>query len=117
MNVISLTSNHVSVPSGKKVLKREEYQSFYQSSKIVKAAEIQAKQIEKKAKVAFKEEKKRGFEEGIMESKVEQSEQMLKMVDRTINYLSEVENTMADILMSAVKKSLTDSTTKIWLWV
>ena len=40
----------------------------------------------------------------MVESRIQQSEQMLKMVDRTINYLAEVENTMADILMSAMKK-------------
>lgn len=104
MNIISINSNHVGIPSGKKVLSRSEYQTFYKGSQIVKAAENQAAKIEKEAKKAFKAEKQRGFDEGMMESRIEQSEQMLKMVDRTINYLAEVENTMADILMSAVKK-------------
>ena len=104
MNIITINSNHVSVPAGKKVLSRAEYQNFYKGSRIIKAAEKQAIQIEQEAKVAFREEKQRGFDEGMMESRIEQSEQMLKMVDRTINYLSEVENTMAEILISAVKK-------------
>ena len=37
---------------------------------------------------AFEQEKQRGYQDGLMQSRLEQSEQMLKMVDQSINYLA-----------------------------
>ncbi|MBE8215842.1 MAG: HrpE/YscL family type III secretion apparatus protein [Endozoicomonadaceae bacterium] len=104
MNTITITHHHIAIPKHQKVLKANQYQTVYNSLEIIEAAKEHAVEIEKAAQDMFEAEKKRGFEEGLMESKIEQAEQMLKMVDRTINYLSEIEGTMADILMSAIKK-------------
>ena len=108
MNIITLTDSHLHFSSGKKVLTHAEYQHFHKSNRVIHVAKKRAGEIVEEARVNFEKEKQRGFDEGMMESKIEQSEQMLKMVDRTINYLSEVEDTMANILMSAVKKIIED---------
>ena len=71
---------------------------------IIETAEKKAQQIIEASKTAYEQEKQRGYEDGIAESKVDQADQMLKVVSRTINYLSEVEKALADILMSGVKK-------------
>ena len=102
--MITITNHHIAVSRNQKVLKASQYQTMHAGLEIIEAAKLHAQEIEQAAQAMFESEKERGFNEGMMESKIEQSEQMLKMVDRTINYLSEIENTMADILMSAVKK-------------
>ncbi|MCY4177058.1 MAG: HrpE/YscL family type III secretion apparatus protein [Endozoicomonadaceae bacterium] len=104
MTIITLTTHQLNLPPGKKVLTRREYQQVVKAGQIIAKAKERAQQIEQEAKEHFEAEKKRGFDEGMLESQIEQSEQMLKVVERTINYLTDVEDTMADILLSAVKK-------------
>ncbi len=87
-----------------KVLSSEDYLVALEVSEIVAGAKEQAESIIEQAKEAFEEEKRRGYEEGLAQSKCEQSEQMINMVGRSINYLSEIENKLADTLMSAVRK-------------
>lgn len=87
-----------------KVLKADDYVVYLEAQEIVKAAQQQAAGIAEEARLAFEQEKKRGYQEGLAESKAEQTDHMLKVVSRTINYLSDIENTLANILLSGVKK-------------
>lgn len=87
-----------------KVLKASDYLLYLEGKGIIEKAEEKAAQIIDAAKVVYEQEKHRGHEDGLAESKVDQADQMLKVVSRTINYLSEVEKSLADILMSGVKK-------------
>lgn len=87
-----------------RVLKADDYVVYLEAQEIIKAAQQQATEIVEEAHKAYEHEKKRGYQDGIAESKAEQTEHMLKVVSRTINYLSDIEDTLANILMSGVKK-------------
>ncbi|MBO9480120.1 MULTISPECIES: HrpE/YscL family type III secretion apparatus protein [Gammaproteobacteria] len=87
-----------------KVLKADDYVVYLEAQEIIKAAREQAAGITEEARQAYEQEKKRGYQEGLAESKAEQTDHMLKVVSRTINYLSDIENTLANILLSGVKK-------------
>lgn len=101
---VILTANQLNVDPSCRVMKAKDYATFLEAEQIINAAKEQAQQIAEQAKEAYDQEKQRGYEDGLDESKVDQAEQMLKVVGRTINYLSDVEQTMADILLSGVKK-------------
>ncbi|WP_079253841.1 HrpE/YscL family type III secretion apparatus protein [Endozoicomonas arenosclerae] len=101
---VSLTSGQLIIDPSAKVLKSKDYASYLESDEIIKKAREHAREILDQSRQAYENEKQRGYEDGIAESKVDQAEQMLKVVSRTINYLSEVEKALADILMSGVKK-------------
>ena len=105
---IAITSHDLQVPKGRKAIPANEYLHYEKANQIISEARRRAEQIIADAEKVYESEKSRGFDEGLMESRVEQSEQMLKMVGRSINYLAEVEHTMAEILMSAVKKIIDD---------
>lgn len=104
ISIIGIIHNDIQLPQGTKVLKAAEYQTISQIASMVDIARERSDSIIERAKKTFEIEKERGFEEGILKSKIDQSEQMLKMVGRSINYLAEVEGDMADLLMNAVKK-------------
>ncbi|MFK0571414.1 HrpE/YscL family type III secretion apparatus protein [Endozoicomonas sp.] len=87
-----------------RVLKADDYVVYLEAQEIIKAAQQQAEGIVEEARKAYEHEKKRGYQDGIAESKAEQTEHMLKVVSRTINYLSDIEDTLANILLSGVKK-------------
>ncbi|WP_257279837.1 MULTISPECIES: HrpE/YscL family type III secretion apparatus protein [unclassified Endozoicomonas] len=101
---VRLTSGQLTIDPSAKVLKTQDYADYLESKDIIKKARDHAREILEQSRQAYEKEKQRGFEEGLAESKVDQAEQMLKVVSRTINYLSEVEKALADILMSGIKK-------------
>ena len=101
---VILTANQLNVDPSCRVMKAENYATFLEAEQIINTAKEQARQIVEQAKEAYEQEKQRGYQDGLDESKVDQADQMLKVVSRTINYLSDVEQTMADILLSGVKK-------------
>ena len=101
---VILTANQLSIDPSCRVMKADDYATFLEAEQIINAAREQARQIAEQAKEAYEQEKQRGYQDGLDESKVDQADQMLKVVSRTINYLSDVEQTLADILLSGVKK-------------
>ncbi|CAM3537592.1 HrpE/YscL family type III secretion apparatus protein [Parendozoicomonas haliclonae] len=108
LNIITITKQDFHLQPGQKVIKAADYSVIEKSTSLIDKAREQAEQIIVEAKAAFEQEKERGYQEGLMQSRMEQSEQMLKMVDRSINYLSDVEASLADILMTAVRKIIED---------
>ena len=105
---IVLTNNNIYVDPSCQVLKAKDYELWLDAQKIIEQAMHQAEVIADDAQEAYQREKERGYQEGLDESKAEQAEQMLKVVSRTINYLSGVEKAMSDILLSGVKKIIGD---------
>ncbi|MCK5893916.1 MAG: HrpE/YscL family type III secretion apparatus protein [Endozoicomonadaceae bacterium] len=104
IRVVGISRGDIQLPKGTKVLKAAEYKIISKLSSILDIACERSDAIIEQAKQTYEREKQRGFDEGVLQSKMDQSEQMLKMVGRSINYLAEVEGDMADILMNAVKK-------------
>ena len=101
---VVLTANQLHIDPSCRVLKAEDYVTYLEAEQVINSAKEQAQQIVEQAKAAYEQEKQRGYQDGLDESKVDQADQMLKVVSRTINYLSDVEQTMAEILLSGVKK-------------
>ena len=87
-----------------RILKAEDYVVYLEAREVISAAQQEAEDIIAKARKTYEEEKRRGYQEGLAEIKGEQADHILKVVSRTINYLSEIEDTLANILIGGVKK-------------
>ncbi|WP_263082203.1 HrpE/YscL family type III secretion apparatus protein [Endozoicomonas sp. Mp262] len=105
---VILTTDTFYVDPSCKVLKADQHALFLEAEEIIAKAREKARGIVEQAEVDYGRERERGYQEGLEESKAEQAEQMLKVVSRTINYLSNIEKAMADILLSGVKKIIGD---------
>lgn len=101
---VVLTNGLLHIDPAAKVLKASDYAVYLEACDIIKAAEQRASDIVKASREVYEQQKQRGHADGLAESKMDQADQMLKVVSRTINYLSEVEKALADILLSGVKK-------------
>ena len=101
---VVLIDGLIQIDPATKVLKASDYQRYLEATKIIEAAEEKAGKIVDASKKAYEKERQRGYDDGVAESKIDQADQMLKVVSRTIDYLADVEKTLADILMSGVKK-------------
>lgn len=101
---VILNTRQLNIDPSCNVLKAEDYALYLEAQDIIQQAQQQAAGIAEEAKTAYQQEKARGYQDGVDESKVDQADQMLKVVSRTITYLSEIEQSLADILLSGVKK-------------
>jgi type III secretion protein L len=90
----------------RKIVRAEELRILRDAEAAVAAATAQAEAIIDQAKEAFEAEKARGYAEGKEEARLEEAEQMIENVSRTIDYFSRVEGRMVDLVMQAVQKIL-----------
>jgi type III secretion protein L len=93
---------------GTVVVRADELAALRHAEEIVADAQAQADAIVAGAQAAFEAERVRGFEEGQEEARLEQAEQMIVNVSRTVDYFSKVEGRVVDLVMQAVQKIVSD---------
>ncbi len=91
-----------------KVIKAEDFWAFAQAKQALSEAKIEEDRIISSACLAYEEEKKRGYREGLEMAKLEQSANMIAIVSQTVDYFSKVEVQMVDLVMEAVQKIVMD---------
>ena len=89
--------------SDRRLVKASEVATVQTAAEIVAAAEAEARQIREEAKKAFEEEKRRGYEKGLQDGKLEIAMQKLEQVDQSVAFMESVEEKMADIVMKALR--------------
>ena len=91
-----------------KVVRAHELVALRTAEQAVIDACAQADTIREDAKQAYEDERQRGYLEGQEAARLEQVEQMIENVSRTIDYFSRVESRMVDLVMQAVQKIIDD---------
>ena len=89
--------------SDRRVVKATDVATIHSADEIIAAAEADAARIREEAKTAFEAEKKRGYEDGLQEGKMEIAMMKLDQVDQSVAFMEGVEQKMADIVMKALK--------------
>lgn len=89
--------------SDRRVVKATDVATAASAAGIIAAAEDEARQIREDAKLAFEMEKKRGYEKGLADGKMEIAMQKLDQVDQSVAFMENVEKKMADVVMKALK--------------
>ena len=89
--------------SDRRLVKASEVATVKSATDIIAAAESEAARIREDAKAAFEAEKKRGYEKGLQDGKLEIAMQKLEQVDQSVAFMESVEGKMADIVMKALK--------------
>ena len=92
----------------RRLVKASEVATVRTADEIIAAAEADAARIREEAKVAFEEEKKRGYEKGLADGKMEIAMQKLDLVDSSVKFMESVEGKMADIVMKALKSCVVE---------
>lgn len=91
------------IPQGK-IVRAKENKALLDAKQLIKAAKKQAAAIIEKAKEEREVELKRGYEQGLEEARLQSAENMIENVSHTIDYLSNVEQQMVDLVMESVRK-------------
>ena len=93
---------------GSRVVKRADIGALAEAEALLADARAQADAILAGAEAAFEAERRRGWEEGLAEVRMEEAEKMIETVGRTVDYFSKVETDMVDLVMNAVRRIMDD---------
>ena len=94
--------------SDRRVVKAADVATVRSAAEIVAAAEARAAQIREDAKVAYEEERKKGYDKGIADGKTEIAMQKLDLVDSSVAFMENVEEKMSEIVMKALKSCVAE---------
>ncbi len=94
--------------SDRRLVKAAESATVRSAEEIIAAAEAEAARIREEAKTAFEEEKKRGYEKGLADGKMEIAMQKLDLVDSSVKFMESVEEKMADIVLKALRSCVVE---------
>ena len=96
------------VVSDRRLVKATDVATVRTAEDIIAAAEAEAARIREEAKAAFEAEKKRGYETGLQNGKMEIAMQKLDLVDQSVSFMENVESKMADVVLKALKSFVTE---------
>ena len=94
--------------SDRRLVKASDVATAVSAEAIIAAAESEAARIREEAKAAYEEEKKRGYDKGLQDGKLEIAMQKLDQVNQSVAFMESVEGKMADIVMKALKSCVVE---------
>jgi len=96
------------VVSDRRLVKSFDVATVRTAEEIIASAEAEAGRIREEAKAAFEAEKKRGYETGLQNGKMEIAMQKIDLVDQSVAFMESVEGKMADVVLKALKSFVTE---------
>ncbi len=106
--MLLIDKENFKLSSDRRLVKAAEIATVRTADEIIAAAEADAARIREEAKAAFEEEKRRGYEKGLADGKMEIAMMKLDQVDSSVKFMESVEGKMADIVMKALKSCVTE---------
>ena len=101
--MLLINKENFKLQSDRRVVKAADAATVRSAAEIVAAAEAEAARIREEAKAAFEEERRRGYEKGLADGKLEISMQKLDLVDSSVAFMESVEGKMAEVVMKALR--------------
>lgn len=96
-------------PQGQsKVIKADAYQAYLDANDIIDQAKQLADEIIAKAQQERQQEQQLGYQRGLQQAQQEQAERMLDTLSTSVDYLSQIEQQLTQLVHQAVSKILAD---------
>ncbi len=106
--MLLVNKQNFALASDRRLVKATDVATARTAAEIVAAAEAEAARIREDAKAAFEAERKRGYEKGLSDGKMEISTEKLSLVNQSVAFMESVEQKMADVVMKALKSFVTE---------
>ena len=106
--MLLVNKQNLQLASDRRLVKAADVATVRTAEEIIAAAESEAARIREEAKVAFEEEKKKGYEKGLADGKLEISMQKLDLVDSSVAFMEPVEDKMADVVLKALRSCVVE---------
>ena len=106
--MLLVNKQNFQLASDRRLVKLVEVATVQTAEEIIAAAEAEAARIREEAKAAFEEEKKKGYEKGLADGKLEISMQKLDLIDSSVAFMESVEDKMADVVLKALRSCVVE---------
>ena len=106
--MLLIRKNALSVESDRRLVKATDLASVRTAADVLAAAEAEAARLREEAVVAAEDERRRGYEKGLAEAKMEMAMQKLDQVGSSVAFMESVENKMAEVVMKALRKCVAE---------
>lgn len=106
--MLLVNKQNFQLASDRRLVKAADVAVVRTAEQIIAEADADAARIREEAKVAFEEEKKKGYEKGLAEGKLEISMQKLDLVDSSVAFMESVEDKMADVVLKALRSCVVE---------
>ncbi len=106
--MLLLKKDNFVLQSDRRLVKAADIATAKTAEEIIASAEADAARIREEAKAAFEEEKRRGYEKGLADGKMEIAMQKLDQVDQSVRFMESVEDKMAGVVMKALKSCVVE---------
>lgn len=103
---VRITLDKTTLAPETRILKARDCQVFEQSRQVLADAQRESQAILRRAEQEYEKQRTLGYQVGMDQAKMETAEKMIDTVSRTIDYFAQVENHVAGIVISAVRKIL-----------
>ena len=107
-SVFRITNDTLHPLPGKKVIKADEYATLVEAQQIITDARTRADAILSEAQQHYENERKRGYEDGLIEGKMNMAEHMMENIASSVDYLERMESTIVNLVMQSLRKILHD---------
>ena len=101
--MLLINKENFKLQSDRRGVKAADAATVRSAAEIVASAAAEAAKIREDAKAAFEEERRRGYEKGLADGKLEISMQKLDLVDSSVAFMESVEGKMAEVVMKALR--------------
>ncbi len=99
-----LTGDAVLPAPGVRVLRADDYSRLLEAGALLAVARERAEAIRAEAEDAYEARKREGYEDGVMEGRMEQAEKMMETAMQAVEYIENIEETLVKVVSSAVRK-------------
>ena len=102
--VFRLMGDTIAPHPGTRLLRAEEYSRLLEAGELLAAARDRAEAIRAEAEEAYEARRRQGYDDGVMEGRMEQAEKMMETAMQAVEYIENIEETLVGVVTSAVRK-------------
>lgn len=102
--VFRLMGDTIAPNPGTRLLRAEEYSRLIEAGELLAAARDRAEAIRAEAEEAYEARRREGYDDGVMEGRMEQAEKMMETAMQAVEYIENIEETLVGVVTSAVRK-------------
>ena len=106
--MLIIRQGNLQIETTGRLVKRADAQSIAEAMDVLSAAQKEAEDIRQQAREEFEAQRKLGYDKGLDDSKEEIAIQKLEQVEKSIDYLSSMENKIVEIVLTALKKCVAE---------
>ena len=106
--MLIIRQGNLQIETTGRLVKRAEAQSIAEAMDVLSAAQKEAENIRQQAREECEAQRKLGYDKGLDDSKEEIAIQKLEQVEKSIDYLSSMENKIVEIVLTALKKCVAE---------